>query len=135
MMDREEFEKLVEEGYQQIPEKFREKIKNVGVLIEDLPSPKLRHQQGLGPHETLLGFYHGIPHTHRGDHYGVGMTMPDTITLFQIPIEQAALGDPERIKKIVADTVWHEVGHYFGLDEDAVQSREAERGIESIHDE
>lgn len=129
-MPREEFEKLVEEGYMQIPEKFREQIKNVAILVEDEPSQKLRREQKLRPDETLLGFYHGIPRTSRGHDYGVGMTLPDTITLFQVPIEAGAEGDPEKIKKVVADTIWHEVGHYFGLDEEAVRHREHERGTE-----
>jgi predicted Zn-dependent protease with MMP-like domain len=77
----------------------------------------------------LLGLYHGVPQTARGDIYGIGMTLPDTITLFQIPIEEEAGNDPERIKQVVADTIWHEVGHYFGLDEDAVERRERERGV------
>lgn len=127
MMDRTIFEQLVHEGFLRIPESFREKIKNVAILIEDAPSEKVRREQHLLPHETLLGLYQGIPHTERGDLYGVGMTVPDTITLFQIPIEEAAGGDPEKIKKEVADTIWHEVGHYFGLDEHAVRAREDER--------
>ncbi len=126
-MLREEFEKLVDEGYLQIPEKFREKIKNVAILIENEPSLQLRKQEELLDDETLLGYYHGVPRTHRGSEYGVGITMPDTITLFQIPIEEEAEGNPEKIKKVVADTIWHEVGHYFGLGEEAVRRRENER--------
>jgi predicted Zn-dependent protease with MMP-like domain len=129
MLSATEFEKLVEEGLLQVPEKFREKIKNVAILIEDEPSSKLRKEEGLADNETLLGLYHGVPQTARGDIYGIGMTLPDTITLFQIPIEQEAGNDPERIKQVVADTIWHEVGHYFGLDEDAVERRERERGV------
>lgn len=123
-MSREEFEKLIEEGYEKLPEWVRAKIKNVAILIEDEPSEEDRRLQGLGEHETLLGLYKGIPLTMRGDHYGVGITMPDTITLYQLPIEHAAQEDDLSVAQVVAETIWHEVGHYMGLDEHEVRHRE-----------
>ncbi len=130
-MTREEFEKLVAQEFPTaIPEQFRGKIKNVAFLIEDVPSEALRREEGLGPHQTLLGHYRGIPHTARGDYYGVGATMPDTITLFAVPILNAATdigGSEEAIRKVIKDTIWHEVYHHFGADETAVRKREAER--------
>ncbi len=90
-MTRDEFEKLVAEAFPNaIPEEFRPKIKNVAFLIESEPSPALRAEEELHPNETLLGHYRGIPHTARGDNYGMGATLPDTITLFQLPIEDEA---------------------------------------------
>jgi predicted Zn-dependent protease with MMP-like domain len=130
-MTREEFEKLVAEEFPTaIPEKFREKLKNVAFLIEDVPSEALRREEGLASNETLLGHYRGIPHTARGDYYGVGATMPDTITLFATPIldEARELGGTEAsVRKVIRDTIWHEVYHHFGADEGAVRKREAER--------
>lgn len=123
-MSREEFEKLIEEGYEKLPEWVRAKIKNVAILIEDEPSEEDRRLQGLGEHETLLGLYKGIPLTMRGDHYGVGITMPDTITLYRLPIEHAAQEDDLSVAQVVAETIWHEVGHYMGLDEHEVRHRE-----------
>ncbi len=125
-MDREAFEKLVEEAIFAIPQKFRSKLKNVVFLVEDAPSPGVRAREHLGAGTTLLGYYHGIPLTERGTAYGVGPTMPDTITIYQRPIESAA-DDPSQIKKLVYDTVWHEVAHYFGLGEAAVRAREKRR--------
>lgn len=91
-MTRDEFEKLVAEEFPDaVPEDFRPKISNVAFLIEDEPSRELRLEEGLHPNETLLGHYRGVPHTARGDYYGVGATLPDTITLFQFPIEDEAL--------------------------------------------
>lgn len=90
-MPREEFERLVAEEFpNSIPEEFKAKIENVAFLIEDEPSQTLRAEEHLGPNETLLGHYKGVPHTARGDYYGMGMTLPDTITLFQLPIEEEA---------------------------------------------
>lgn len=126
-MDREAFEKLVEEGFLLIPEKFRKRVQNVALLIEDEPSEEVREQEGLSEGETLLGLYQGIPATVRGDSYGIGPTIPDTITLFKLPIEEAAAGVPEEVRKVVAETVWHEFAHYFGMDEDEVRFREEMR--------
>ncbi|HEY4501293.1 MAG TPA: metallopeptidase family protein [Candidatus Paceibacterota bacterium] len=126
-MTREEFDKLVEEGFLLIPEKFRAKIKNVALLVEDEPSEEVRRRDGLGEGETLLGLYHGIPNTARGDSYGIGPTVPDTITLFKTPIEEAAGNDAEEVRKIIAETIWHEYAHYFGMDEGEVRLREAKR--------
>lgn len=127
-MTREEFEKLIEEEFEAaIPEKFRPHIKNVGFLVEDEPSPEVRTQEGLGEHETLLGLYHGIPYPMRGDWYGMGTTMPDTITLYQLPIEEAAHQDGVDIRKIIRETIWHEVAHLFGMDEHTVRGREHAR--------
>ena len=130
-MTRDEFETLVAEEFPgAIPEQFRNKIKNVAFLIEDMPSEALRVEEGLGPYETLLGHYRGIPHTARGDYYGMGATLPDTITLFAIPILELAheLGGTEvEVRKVIRDTIWHEVFHHFGADESAVRKREKER--------
>lgn len=137
-MTRKEFEKLVEDGYEKLPEGVRDKIKNVAILIEDEPSAADRAEQRLSDDETLLGLYKGIPLTARGDLYGVGMTLPDTITLYQFPIEDAAREEcstyevehgeyAATVKKIVAETIWHEFAHHFGMDEQEVRLREQER--------
>lgn len=128
-MTHEEFEQYTHEGFLLIPEKFREKIQNVALLIEDEPSYEVRAREGLSEYETLLGYYQGIPHTARGAEYGVGMTMPDTITLYRMPILEAAGEDPEKIKKVIADTIWHEFAHYFGMDEETVQTKERKKGV------
>lgn len=126
-MQRKEFEKLVGEGYEQLPAWVREKIKNVALLVEDEPSEEDRKMQGLGKDETLLGLYKGIPLSERGEMYGVGMTMPDTITLYQLPIEEAAEEDSMPIAQVVAETIWHEFAHHFGMDEHEVREREDKR--------
>ena len=114
-MTREEFEKLVEQEFPRaVPEKFHHLIKNVGFLVED-----------EAPNRDLLGLYQGIPHTARGDMYGVGATLPDTITLYQKTIEQVAQEDGVPVAHVVRETIWHEVAHAFGYDEDQVGERES----------
>jgi len=136
-MHEEEFEKLVSEAYEKLPQWVRDKIQNVAVLTEDEPSDEDRRLQGLGDDETLLGLYKGIPLSARGDVYGVGMTLPDTITLYRLPILDMADEEcgpdaseeafREKVRDIVADTVWHEFAHHFGMDEEAVHKRELDR--------
>jgi len=137
-MQRKEFEKLVEEGFERLPGWVREKIRNVALLIEDEPTDEVREQEGLEDDETLLGLYHGIPLAARGEYYGVGMTLPDTITLYQIPIEEAATEQcstyevehvryRELVAKVVSETIWHEFAHHFGMDEGEVRRREGEQ--------
>ncbi|KKW20024.1 MAG: hypothetical protein UY63_C0003G0037 [Parcubacteria group bacterium GW2011_GWA2_51_10] len=88
-MERSKFEDLVQEGFELLPEWVRKKIKNVAILIEDEASAEVRRREHLRKNETLLGLYQGIPLSARGENYGVGATMPDTITLYQLPIEEA----------------------------------------------
>src|SRR3989344_6013815 len=124
-MSKKEFEQIVADvGLSAVPKKFRHKIKNVAFIVEDRPSNTIRLEEGLQEGETLLGLYQGIPATERGDHYGIGMVLPDTITLYRKPIEEKGSGDKESIKKIIVETIWHEVAHHFGLDHDTIESRE-----------
>lgn len=128
-MERDAFEKIVAEAVENIPEKFKEKLKNVAFVVEDVPSEETRKREHLMPGETLLGYYQGVPMTHRGEGYGVGPTFPDTITIYQRSIEAAVGLEVENVTQCVKDTVWHEVAHYFGMDEREVRSREKEKGI------
>lgn len=124
----EEFEQLVAQEFERaIPEKFRPHLKNVAFLVEEEPSAEVRRVEGLQEGETLLGYYHGIPTPERGDWYGMGTTMPDTITLFRLPIEQAAAEESLPVAQVIRETIWHEVAHHFGMDEHTVRKREDER--------
>lgn len=122
-MTRGEFEKIVAQGIDAIPEKFLKKLSNVAVVIEDEPAPdqkkKLKIRQGW----MLFGLYEGVSQLERGSNYTA--VLPDKITIFQKPIELAAGSNNEAIKEIVKNTVWHEIAHHFGMDEKEV--REAER--------
>lgn len=126
-MEKEVFEKLIEEGFEKLPQWVREKIKNVALLVEEEPSDEDRKMQGLSDEETLLGLYKGIPLSERGEQYGVGITMPDTITLYRLPIEQAAEEDGLPVAQVIAETIWHEFAHHFGMDEHEVRGREHKR--------
>jgi predicted Zn-dependent protease with MMP-like domain len=123
LMDRADFEKLVEEAVAGIPGRFKKLIENVAVMVEDDPPPG----------RPLLGLYHGVPFKHRGPYYG--NLPPDVIVIYKRPIERITRSD-EEIKNKVREVVLHEIGHYFGLEEDELREiedyiRKASRGDDS----
>jgi len=126
-MNRNDFERLVQEAFERLPARVREQIQNVALLVEDEPSPTVRARENLRDDETLLGYYQGTPLTERGESYGIGETVPDTVTLYQNPIEQAAFEDGMDVRDVVADTLWHEFAHHFGMNENQVREREQKR--------
>jgi predicted Zn-dependent protease with MMP-like domain len=133
-MNEPEFAAIMQAEWNAMPEKYKAHVENVALLVEDEPSEELRALEGLEEGETLLGHYHGIPNTERGSEYGVGVTLPDTITLYRLPIldEAQELTDDHtsqfksNVAKVVRETLWHEIGHYFGFDEEPINHREAE---------
>ncbi len=132
-MHRAAFEKLIVESFALLPERIRERVSNVAILVEDEPKDEVREKEELADNETLLGYYHGVPLVERGSDYGVGMTLPDTITLYQFPIEDEAGESSEEVRRVIAETLWHEVAHHFGMDEEEVSAREAARERRSSH--
>ena len=120
-MTREEFTRLVEEALDEIPRRFRTEMKNVAVVVEDVPPAHVLAEMEIGPDDTLFGLYQGVPLTERG--WGYGNALPDRISIYQQPIVQACESD-EEIRDCVAETVIHEFGHYFGMSEDEIQEIE-----------
>jgi len=123
-MTRDIFERLVAEGIQAVPQKFLDKLSNVAVVVEDEPTKEQLKHNHVRRGWTLFGLYEGIPQTARGSSYG--WVLPDKITIFQKPIEEAT-HNQEEIKEIVKDTVWHEIAHHFGMNEGEVRTRERMR--------
>jgi predicted Zn-dependent protease with MMP-like domain len=122
-----DFESLVFSiGFSPVPEKFRSMIANVAITIENEPDEATRKNMKLPEDETLLGLYHGLPLAARGEGYGYG-NMPDKITLYRLPIIRAAEEDGLPVKQVIEETIWHEVAHHFGLDEEEVERREGKR--------
>lgn len=121
-MRRREFEKLVEEALATIPGDFRAAIRNMAIVVEDEPPDDVLEEMEIPPGDTLLGLYQGTPLPDRGAAHG--NTLPDVVTLFQGPIEDAAGGDPDQIVYEIGETLIHELGHYFGLSEDEIEEIE-----------
>jgi predicted Zn-dependent protease with MMP-like domain len=123
-MSQDEFDKLVQGAYGRIPSQFRKRLRNVAMLVEAEPSPAQLAEARVGSGGTLLGLYQGRPLTQRS--VFESFAMPDRITIFQGPHERLARGEAH-LKRMVEDTVWHEVAHYFGMDERQVRAAERRR--------
>lgn len=113
-MDSERFEKLVEEALATLPGEFARRLDNITVSIQDLATPEQLEKVELKNPHHLLGLYEGIPLTRRPE--GYAGALPDRISIFRIPIEEQSADDDD-VRQNVRETVMHELGHYFGMDE------------------
>jgi predicted Zn-dependent protease with MMP-like domain len=120
-MDWERFEAIAEEEFAGLPEVFHERLENVIIVVEDCPSPETIRKMGLGPGSMLLGLYEGVPLNKRGTWYGSYPVTPDRITLFKDNIEYRA-GSEKQIRKVIRDTIIHEIAHHFGMSEEEVRA-------------
>ena len=126
-MNKEQFKSLVADAVESLPEEFQNRLENVDVIVEDLPSDWQLRKTHLGKGFTLLGLYEGVPLTGRTTNYG--LVPPDKITIFQKPIEDVCRGgDETEIKKQIRKTVIHEIAHHFGINDRRLQEIENERG-------
>ena len=116
-MDSETFAGLVADALDSLPRVFIERLDNVEVLIEEWPRPEDLEEVGMESRDraSLLGLYHGVPLTRRTSFYS---SLPDTITIYQKPIERVAGQDEEKIREQVRHTVIHEIAHYYGISDD-----------------
>ncbi len=112
---RERFEELVSEALDLIPDALAERIDNVAVVVQDWATPS----QQAGHRGTLLGLYQGIDLTRRSP-MSYNAVMPDRITIFRGPHLRLA-NTEEQLRKRIAITVIHEVGHHFGIDDDRLR--------------
>lgn len=111
-----EFEDAVANAWDSIPQELSSKLYNLNVLIED--EPEERYKSNLPPNTLLLGLYVGVPLTKR-DNYGL-INSPDVIHIYKNPIFMV-VGSREQALEQVRRTVLHEVGHYFGLDDNRLR--------------
>lgn len=115
-----EFEELVDEALESLPEEFQQYLRDVLIEVEDRPDADTARGLGLDDRRSLLGLYHGVPLTERSvQHSG---RLPDRITIYKTNIE-AVCRSRKQVVKQVRTTVLHEVGHHFGLDEDDLESK------------
>lgn len=120
-MTKERFTRLVEEALAEIPRRFRKEMKNVAVVVEDEPPLHILEEMEIEPPDSLFGLYQGTPLPERS--WAYGNALPDRISIYQGPIEEACEDDDE-IRDCVAETVIHEFGHYFGLSEEEIEEIE-----------
>ena len=113
-LTQEEFQSLVLQAVQELPPRIMNAMENVAILVEDWPSDDVLRTTGLESRYDLLGLYAGVPLPERES--GPPL-LPDTITLFQGPIESAC-PSREALVREIRITLLHEVGHYMGMDEE-----------------
>ena len=112
-----------------LPRTFKQKIQNVAVVVEEWADDDTLREMGIEPPDTLYGLYRGIDLTRRDS--GYGNVLPDTIHIYQGPIEEDC-EDEEEMADLVLDVVTHEIGHYFGLDDDTMEGIEQEPSSHSV---
>ncbi len=124
-MNKKTFEQLVNEGISALPAHAKAAMQNVAFVIENDARSRKTGEVGIKVGEVLLGLYEGIPKTERGSNYFGNM--PDKITLFQKSIEELVNHDEKKLKKLIYEVVWHEVGHHLGFDEKEIRALETKR--------
>jgi predicted Zn-dependent protease with MMP-like domain len=106
------FARLVRNALDDLPAEFRERVRNLEIVIADEPSPEQVRGRG-----TLLGIYEGVPLTDRSAQEPY---LPDRISIFRRPIERMT-SSPRRQAEIVRDTVVHEIAHHFGISDSRLE--------------
>jgi predicted Zn-dependent protease with MMP-like domain len=122
------FEKMVKGAMETLPQELKDQLENVAFIVEDEPSDF--PDEWEEDDQDLLGLYHGVSRKSRGFWYG--NTLPDRILIYQRPLERISASLPE-LEENIRQTVIHEVGHYFGFDEEEL--RELEEEVNQSKDE
>ena len=120
-LSQEQFEKIVAEAIDELPEKFKKKMHNVAIMVEDFPSPEQRRSLNIKNKYGLLGLFEGHRQSSRRN---FGPVLPDRITIFRVPILNSC-SDIAGCRAQIISTVKHEIAHHFGSGE--VGARKASR--------
>lgn len=122
-MTEKKFRQLATAALDSLPQQFREAMENIAIVVEEWPDEQTLQEMELPSKFDLLGLYQGTPLPER--EHAEAAILPDVITLYRRPIERICRNDAD-IRREIAKTLLHEIGHYFGLDE----QRLAELGYE-----
>ncbi len=117
-MERQRFEEMVVKAVRELPQEFQEKLENVDVVVEDLPSARQLRKLRVSQGDQLLGLYEGVPQIMRGQ--GYTLVLPDKITLFQKSIESRCRNDSE-LEAEIGEVIRHEIAHHFGIGDAALR--------------
>ncbi|NBU34308.1 metallopeptidase family protein [bacterium] len=120
-VDEIQFDAMISRAMDELPQQYIAGLKNVVIVYEDKPTAEQRRRQNLQAWQTLFGLYEGIPLTQRGN--GYNLVLPDKITLFKGPLEQAS-GSVAELQEHIKRTLWHEIAHYYGLGHDRIHELE-----------
>jgi predicted Zn-dependent protease with MMP-like domain len=118
-LDHSEIRKEVARVLDELPDEFRQQLSNIEIVVVDRPAKRLLRSVGLDPaRDTLYGLYQGVPLPDRSAIYPP--ILPDKITIFSEPLLRD-FADPESLREQIRTTVLHEIAHFFGMDEDAIE--------------
>jgi predicted Zn-dependent protease with MMP-like domain len=106
--------RLMRRALDELPQQYADQLDNVDFLLRRAPSPRDRKRLGLG-NSVLFGLYEGVPLTRRGS--GYDRVLPDRITLFWGALVRS-FPDEEELAEQVRKTLYHEIAHYFGMNEE-----------------
>lgn len=109
------FDEVLRQAIRDLPAMFRESLRNVAIVVEEWPPDWLLEELEVVPGETLYGFYHGIPLPERS--VLDSGNLPDKISVYRGPLEED-FPDPGELARQIRMTLLHEIGHYFGMDEE-----------------
>lgn len=109
-----DFDAEIRKTLKQLPNELRHHIANVAIVVEEYADAETLDLAGVDDPLDLFGFYHGIPLTERTHDYG--LVLPDKISIYRQPILAAARDVPDA-RALIAETVRHEIAHYFGIDD------------------
>jgi len=115
------FEKMVKGAMETLPQELKDQLENVAFIVEDEPSDL--PDEWEEDDQDLLGLYHGVSRKNRGFWYG--NALPDRILIYRRPLERISNSLLE-LEEHIRQTVIHEVGHYFGFDEEELEELEEE---------
>lgn len=111
----EEFDTLVMEAIEGLPDALLAYLENVAIVVEEWPTFQELRSVGVRGRANLLGLYQGIPHTSRT--HGYNLVMPDKISIYRQPILMRCRTE-EDVRELVQRVVRHEIAHHFGIDDD-----------------
>lgn len=114
----EEFDRYLEEAFDNLPEHFKEKLYNVAIMVDDYPTKEQLGKTKLLKDDLLYGLFEGVGQSAR---INFGVVLPDRITIFRKSIMRNH-NTLEDIKKQIDSTLRHEISHHFGSDEKGARS-------------
>ena len=115
-LSNQEFEELVREALDGLPEPYAGLMENVAVVVEEMAPREVLEDLDIDDENDLLGLYHGISRDHES-FFQTGGNMPARISIYRKPILRICRTKQDVVQE-VRDTVVHEIGHHFGLDDD-----------------
>jgi predicted Zn-dependent protease with MMP-like domain len=113
-----DFDDVIQQALDEFPLELRRHIANVAIVVEEIADDETLDLADVDDPLDLFGFYHGVPLTERTHDYG--LVLPDKISIYRQPI-LAACRNADEIRATIAQTVRHEIAHYFGIDDERLE--------------